>query len=255
MVIGLALSAAAAYNLYQLVPVSYTANASVVLLPPKTLFGEGGNPFLYLGGLNQAVDVLTRKVTSDEISKPIERANPDSEFEVVSDTSSSGPILVITGHGPTKSAAIAVMTDVLDVTAPALEELQTSLAVTPDSLITIDTLAVDEKPKIDQKNRLQAVLGAGGGGVVLTLLLAAFLDSRLLLRRARKTAKAEAEAIALRKARMAAMVPTAPDLEAPDPDLVAKPVVPKAHKPTVHPVHARTKGSTGAPRVPRKPSR
>ncbi|WP_411701295.1 hypothetical protein [Conyzicola sp.] len=191
LVIGLALTAVAAVNVYQLVPVSYTASASVVLLPPKTLVGDVGNPFLYLGGLSQAVDVLVRKVAADEVSDPIERANPDSEFEIYSDTSSSGPIIVIFGQGPTKAATLDVVRDVLDATTPALQDMQTNLAVSPDSLITLDTLAVDKKPEIDQKNRLQAVLGVAGVGVVLTLLLAAVVDSLLLARRARRAAKAE----------------------------------------------------------------
>jgi hypothetical protein len=190
VVIGLLAAGAVAVGLYSVVPVSYSAGATVVLLPPQSLYGSGGNPFLYLGGLSQAVDVLTRKLNADEVAGPIEDAHPGAEFAVSSDTSSSGPIVVISAVGETGAETMSMLDAALQATPAALEDLQFELAVTPDSLITVKTLALDDEPTIDSKSRMQAVVVAAGGIGVLTLILAAVIDSRLLARRARKDALA-----------------------------------------------------------------
>jgi uncharacterized protein involved in exopolysaccharide biosynthesis len=188
VLLGLVATAAVAGGLYTAIPVSYTASASVVLLPPKTLYGEGGNPYLYLGGLSQAVDVLTGSLNSDAVSGPIQRENPRAEFAVGPDNTSSGPIIVIAVTAETRNAALAAMRDVLDAAPVVMQELQNDLAVTPESLISVRTLSIDRKPVVDQKVRLQSVLGAAGAGLVVTVLVTALVDSRLLLRRARKDA-------------------------------------------------------------------
>ena len=256
LVIGIALTATAAVNVYQLVPPTYTASASVVLLPPKTLVGDVGNPFLYLGGLSQAVDVLTRKVAAAEVSDPITRANPDSKFDIYSDTSSSGPIIVIFGEGPTEAAALDVVADVLAATPAALQDMQENLAVSSDSLITLDTLAVDEKPKVDQKSRIQAALGVAGVGLVLTLLLAAAVDSLLLARRSRLAAKAgdaQPDTGDRDGAEAEAAPPGATQSEEPDQD--RRPEVAKPELSGARSLQARTPGTLTRVSKTRKPYR
>jgi len=179
---GLLVTAGLCAGLVTQVPVSYVARSSLVLLPPSLVVGEGGNPYLYLGGLGQALDVLIRKLNADEFTKPVEDAHPGSEFVVFADTSTSGPILVIEGTGATSADALAVMNDAARLTPDTLLTLQTSLAVPENALITITPVAVDEKPTIDAKNRIQAAGAAAAVGVVLTLLLAVRRDGRLAAR-------------------------------------------------------------------------
>jgi uncharacterized protein involved in exopolysaccharide biosynthesis len=195
MFAGLLVTVAACVGLYTTVPLEHTASANVILLPPQTVYGEDGNPFLYLGGLSQAVDVLTRTLNAEEIRGVIEKNNPDVEFEIGADTDSTGPIVLITAKSADGAAAIETMYDVLDVTPGALETIQYDLSVPPNSLITVETLAADSKPESDEKNRLQAVIAAAAGGMVFFLLFTAFVDARLLARAARRSsAKAGASA-------------------------------------------------------------
>jgi uncharacterized protein involved in exopolysaccharide biosynthesis len=190
MVAGLLVTAAACVGLYTTVPLEHTASANVILLPPQTVYGEDGNPFLYLGGLSQAVDVLTRTLNAEEIRGVIEDDNPDVEFEIGADSSSTGPIVLITAKSADAAAAIEAMYDVLDATPGALESIQYGLSVPPNSLITVETLAADSKAETDEKNRLQAVIAAAAAGTVVSLLLTAFVDARLLARSARRSAAA-----------------------------------------------------------------
>jgi ElaB/YqjD/DUF883 family membrane-anchored ribosome-binding protein len=183
---GLVLTIGVCVGLSASVPVSYIARSSLVLLPPPTVVGDNGNPYLYLGGLGQALDVLTRKLNADEISKPVEDAYPESEFIVFADTTTTGPILVIEGTGSTQADALAVMNDAASLAPETLRTLQTSLSVPSNALITVTPVAVDERPTVVDKDRIQAVGLAAAVGVILTLLLAVYRDGRVQARALRK---------------------------------------------------------------------
>ncbi|MCU1424039.1 MAG: hypothetical protein JWM51_330 [Microbacteriaceae bacterium] len=193
---GLLVTGAACAGLYAAVPLENTASANVILLPPQTVYGEDGNPFLYLGGLSQAVDVLSRTLNAEDIRGVIEKENPDVDFEIGADSSSTGPVILITAKGADASAAIETMYDVLDATPGALESIQVGLSVPPNSLITVETLAADSEVEVDPKNRLQAVIAAAAAGFVASLLLTGFIDARLVSRAARRAGDAEIEAAA-----------------------------------------------------------
>ena len=55
---------------------TYRSSATVVLVPPETTLGETGNPYLFLGGLQQSVDVLSRTVGSEYVRRPSRAACP-----------------------------------------------------------------------------------------------------------------------------------------------------------------------------------
>jgi hypothetical protein len=155
----------------------------MVMLPPASIVGKDGNPYLYLGGLGQAVDVLTRRLNADAISNPIKRDYPDAEFTVANDSSTTGPIIIIEASAPSKAIARTVMDTVVDSAEPALESLQNDLSVPTKSRITISAFAVDQDPLPDLKTRIQVVGAAGALGLILTLLLAVFVDGRIMARR------------------------------------------------------------------------
>ncbi|MBB5642773.1 hypothetical protein [Cryobacterium roopkundense] len=167
------------------VPISYSARTSIVLLPPVTVVADGGNPYLYLGGLGQALDVLTRKLNADEFRAPIEETKSGMTYSAYADTTTSGPILIIEGTGPTAAAALDEMNAAVSAVPSALEDLQGSLSIPDKARITLAAVAVDTKPKADLKNRIQAVGAVGALGIVLTLMAAAYRDGVLATRRAR----------------------------------------------------------------------
>lgn len=186
---GLLLTAGLCIGLVFAVPVSYTALSTLVLLPPTTVVGAGGNPYLYLGGLEQALDVLTRKLNANEFSKPLEKAHPEAEFLAYADTSTSGPILVLEASGPEKASLVSLMTTAVSQVPDELRTLQTSLSVPTRSRITVAPVAVGEKPLVDFKDRIQIVAAAAAAGLMATLLLAGYRDGRVRARRARAEAE------------------------------------------------------------------
>lgn len=183
VVAGVVITAIICVGLGFLVPASYVAKTSLVLLPPVSVVGAGGNPFLFLGGLGQALDVLTENLGSDGIRERIEDEHPGAKFAVSADTSTTGPILIIVGTAASADEASAVTQEIAAQAPVSLASLQSKLSVPERSRITMAEVAVDDEPEADQKNRIQSIVAVGIIGLFATLLLAGYRDSRLASRR------------------------------------------------------------------------
>ncbi len=194
VVAGLLVTAGASVALYSVIPVSYTSQASVVLLPPKSASDPDANPYLRLGGLSQAVDILTRSINSDAYREPLVKRNRGATFTTSADTTTSGPIILIESHAPTPARATLMTEAVLAAVPEVLDQIQTNLSVKVDSKIDVTTIAVDQKPKLDGKARLQVVVGVGALGVVLSVLLTGLIDGLAISRRRRREQSAAEDA-------------------------------------------------------------
>ncbi len=194
LLFGILLSAGLSVVAYQVVPASYHSAASVVLLPPRLTTDAEWNPFLQLGGLNQAVDILTRAVNSDANSKPLLKTNKGATFTIAPDTTTSGPIIIVTSTAPSGARATSMTADVLKAIPDTLNQIQSDLSVPQRSKITLMTIAVDSKPTLDAKNRTQAVLGIGAAGLALTILLIGLIDGLLQSRKRRQREREEDKA-------------------------------------------------------------
>lgn len=185
LIVGLLVTAGLAFAAFRVIPVTYESQASLVLLPPKTSTQTVGNPFLLLGGLSQAVDILTRTVQADQVSGPLLEGNPGASFTIDADRSTTGPIILITSTAPTAAESLAMTADVAAAVPKSLTALQTSLVVPTNSRIGVMTLTVDEKGTLDAKSRTEAVLGIAAAGVVLSVFLIGLIDGLLRSRRRR----------------------------------------------------------------------
>lgn len=185
VVTGLLLTGGLCALAFEYVPISFIARGSMILLPPETVT-DGENPYLYLGGLAPALDVLTRRVDADKIRLPIEDAFPEAEFTVFADRSSSGPIIAIEITAPTAREAFAVTDAVRAVIPVALEQMQTELDVPTGSRIALSPVSVDEEATRDTSTRTQALAVLGGLGLGATVLLTGLVDGLLLARRSRR---------------------------------------------------------------------
>ncbi|MGO4383804.1 hypothetical protein [Specibacter sp. RAF43] len=186
VLIGLIITGALTYTAFDKAPISYSANASSVLLPPSSTVGPGGNPFLYMGGLNQALDVLSKSLSSDQSKKELLAPHEGADFDAGQDPTTSGPILLITAKAPTQAATLAAMKSVLDAVPSRLLTLQVELKVPPASRITSTTLAIDAKPTLVAKTRTQLTGVVGVLGLAGTVLLTGLLDGVLINRRNRR---------------------------------------------------------------------
>lgn len=167
----------------------YTMKASVVLLVPQKSVGLGGNPYLALGGLDGAVDVIATGLSADAIQEKLVRTGATTGV-VARDASTSAPILLITVEAPTKAAATAGVATLVDEVAPTLATIQRSAGVDQSQLIRSQLVAASKRAVVSHKPQIRAGLMVLFAGTAMTLLLAALLDSLLVRRRRRRSAVA-----------------------------------------------------------------
>lgn len=176
LVAGLLVAVAAAYGAWSVVKVDYTRTATQLMLPGPGTIPEDANPFLYVGGLSQAADVLTRKMGSPDVIADVTDAYPDAEITITRDPLSSGPVLLITAVSESDAEAGKAVDELVTLTDTTLSEIQSAEGIPDDERITLVTLTQDEKGVVGMKNRMVAAGGAAVGVGVLTLLLVALID-------------------------------------------------------------------------------
>jgi hypothetical protein len=193
IIVGFIITAILCVGVVRVVPVAYDSQASMVLLPPQSSTGKHGNPFLLLGGLSQAVDILTRTMNSDADSRPLLDAHHGATFTIEADTTTTGPIVLITSTAPTADRAKTMTSAVVREVPVALKAIQTRLSVEKLSQIRVVTVAVDDSGTLNAKGRTQALVGVGAVGVILTVLITGLIDGLLRARKRRRNTDLDAD--------------------------------------------------------------
>ena len=125
LLLGLLLTGAGTYYVYLSIEPTYEANASVVLIPPKVAVMTGDNPYLYLGGLDQALGVLQVKVASPEVLDKLTGGREDAEVSIGKDATTSGPIAAIKVSAKDAAGTMQLLDAALKQVPQTLDELQT----------------------------------------------------------------------------------------------------------------------------------
>ena len=186
VIVGLAITFVSVLGVQQIIPVSYKAQASVVLVPPQTAVVEGENPYLYMGALDQALSVLIVKMNSPQVEEQILRDVPDLAFSLSKDVTTTGPIILIESEGPTERQALDVVGDLLQQLPPNLVQIQDALGVPPDARIAAMTIVQDEKAEELTKKQLRMMIAVAGAGLAATLLATGWIDQLLTTFKARR---------------------------------------------------------------------
>lgn len=189
IVVGILITAAVAYFAYGETPVKYQATGSVALVPPPTAVISGDNPFLYMGGLEQALGVLTVKLNSPEVKRPILEQFPDIEYTTTRDPSTNGPIVLVSVTGSTSAETLGALEEVLAAVPANLGVLQDTLKLSQESKMTSMPLSSDEKATVNNSARTRTLLFVAAAGAAATLLLTGQLDKILLRRRSAKASR------------------------------------------------------------------
>jgi len=187
VVLGLAVTAGACFYLQQNAPDNYKAQASLVLLPSTKSVGEAGNPYLGLGGMSEALDILTRKMSSEEFKETIREQSGASTFTAEADKGTSGAILLITASSGDADQALKILDSVMNQAPVALTELQDVLNVPTTSRISTMKLLEDSKAVPEVKARTQLLLVTAAGGVAFSIMITVLIDGLLLSRKQRKS--------------------------------------------------------------------
>ncbi|MFD7077403.1 hypothetical protein ACFV9G_24555 [Nocardioides sp. NPDC059952] len=165
---------------------SYTAQGTLLLFPPDgtTKAGEKieGNPYLSLGGLNPARDILIRAMTSKTARAELEESHPDVSYEMYADMAVSGPIVVVDVTGASEEDTIGALNDLFEAAPGVLVGLQSDLGIKRREYLSIQTLTIDETAEKVTKDQLRAGIVGGAGVLVAGLLGIGLLDGLLLSR-------------------------------------------------------------------------
>lgn len=188
LVPGVILAAGAVAGSMYLIPPGYERSATQLLVPGEDSLPEGGNPYLFLGGLAPAADVLVRAIGSENVLNEIAEEYPGVEAEVARDTTTAGPIITIVVTARTDAAAEEVVNLLVDRTATVLDELQDAEDIAGDNRVTVQPITIDSQSVLQQRSRIIAAAAAGVGVLLVTLLLAGLVEGLSGQRRRRVAA-------------------------------------------------------------------
>jgi hypothetical protein len=169
------------------VPPKYQANSYVLLLPPASSVGPGGNQFLALGGLEATTDVLARAMSDVATVNALkaEGVGP-SDYLVARDQTTAGPVLVVTTTDKTGAQALADNALVVVRLAPTLAQLQQSVNVNPIDQVTAKRINEARDATIQLKSQLRALLVVIALGLILVIVTASLVDGPLTARAQRR---------------------------------------------------------------------
>ncbi len=183
----LLLAIGAGLGMYKATGPTYTANSTVLLLPPKAVLIQAqadkknyapNNPLLYLSSLTDARDVLVRHLSSTDVTDELAKKAPDATLTVTGDLTSGSPLILVKSEGPTEKAALDGMKAVDDMVPGTLKSLQDEMRIA--DLQRINSLEVTEDTKATPESKKQIMSGAVGfaGVTLLGLATIAVLDQR-----------------------------------------------------------------------------
>jgi len=183
---GLLLAVAAALGAFSQISPAYERSATRLLLPGLGTVPEGAtNPYLFLGGLTQATDVLVRAVGGDETVGELVAAHEGMEVAVTRDPTSSGPVIQLTVTADSDAEAAMALDVLIEQSTETLERLQTEQNVRPVDRITLTTLTASTEGALQQRTRIVISAAAGLAVGVLTLAVASLVDGLARRKRAR----------------------------------------------------------------------
>lgn len=188
LLLGLLLTAGAGWAVHRAVPTTYQATGSILLMPSPVMVGDAGNPYLYLGGMRDVLDVVIRRSDAEQVREGLLAPYEGSDYEVAPDATTQSPIIVVTAESLSPEDAVALLQAALVTVGSNLDAMQDELTLPEANRIQRRELVVDATATADNSTARQATIATVGAGLLGTLLLTGFVDGRLLRRRARRTA-------------------------------------------------------------------
>ncbi|SEM93413.1 hypothetical protein [Cryobacterium luteum] len=179
---ALVLTASLCFAAYSAVPPSYERAASVLLMPGTQTIPAGGNPYLYLGGLGQASEILVAAMNSNSMRQDLLLGHSRTEISVARDPASSGPLVAVSVSGPSDAAVTAVLDRTLTAISDTLTALQNQADVPATAQIDALQLTAEPTSVLVVKDQFQLVALVAAGGIALSLLGVGFVDGLLLSR-------------------------------------------------------------------------
>ncbi|MCI1747736.1 MAG: hypothetical protein LKI24_06280 [Acidipropionibacterium sp.] len=185
---GLLVAAGLAVSVWNRVPPTYTRTSTQILLPGEGSIPTGSNPYLFVGGLAPTADILVRGLASNDVIGQATKGHSASSVQVVRDPTTSGPVIVITVESESDASAEQVLAAMDRRTASLLDSLQAEEKIPEKRRISVVPVSFDTEGTVSQKTRMMFTGAAGIAIVVLTVLVAAFVEGVSRNRRAKRDA-------------------------------------------------------------------
>jgi hypothetical protein len=161
---------------------TYEAQGTTLLFPPVATVQQGdvtqtlGNPYLMLGGLTQARDIVIRTITSKSAREQLAKAHPDVQYTATQDYTTGGPLVLVTTKAPTADEAVAGLDAVVAEIPKSLEALQADLDLDSNAQITSKQITADRTPDVVHKSQIRGGIVVGAAVLVVSLLLIGLFD-------------------------------------------------------------------------------
>lgn len=170
----------------QLASPTYQATGSVVLLSPPEAPGVqpgatappevGQNPYVRYGDLAVVADILARVMDSDSRRAELE-AQDVTAYAVVANRDVRGPVIEVTGDGPSAASAITSTEAVLADLDGVLSDLQEAEGADPGYFISAAPLEPPSAATAMYGSTVRAAIGALAFGGLCTLGLAVVAEA------------------------------------------------------------------------------
>ena len=180
VIIGLIVTIGLVFMAARLVAPEYESKANVVLLPPQLASDVGANPYLSLAGLQNTSDIIARAMSAEETVTKVKAAGGSPDFEVKTDPTTSGPLLLITTQESTPEQSKASL-DLLVAEVPViLKQIQDADSIKSTFQITSAVITEQKVPTVVRQSQVRAMFVAAVLGLLGSLLIISLIDSRLL---------------------------------------------------------------------------
>jgi capsular polysaccharide biosynthesis protein len=187
--------AAGAFFTFRLVPVTYDAKASLLLIPPtKTVVESNGNPFLNLGGLSVVAGVLSLNLTDTTTVEQLAPRSSKATYTVTPDQTIPGSVLDVGVSARTPQQALDIMNSIESLATVRLAQLQDQVNAPLDSQARIMLITDNDKATPNVSSLSRALIVVIAGGIVVTFLFTISLDTLIRRRKERKAARQPAHA-------------------------------------------------------------
>lgn len=173
---GVLIAAALAFGTWSAIPPGYERSSTQLLIPGEASMPEGANPYLFLGGLAPAADVLVRAVGAENVVNDVTAQQSGVQIEITRDTSTAGPVIVIVVTAATDAAAEEVLGLLVDRTESVLTELQETENIAVQNRVSVLPITIDSQSILQQRTRYIASGAVGLAGLALTLIIAGLVD-------------------------------------------------------------------------------
>lgn len=182
---GTLIAAVLALSVWSIVPPGYERSSTQLLIPGAQSIPAGANPYLFLGGLTPAADVVVRAVGSENLLNEVDETHPGVKIELTRDMSTAGPIILTVVTANSNAAAEEVLGFLGERTTQVLNEIQETEGIAAENRMTVLPVTIDNQSVLKERNRFLAAGAAGLLVLTLTLLVSGLVDG-LNLRRKRR---------------------------------------------------------------------